>query len=183
MRSAFAFRNDSEREHHAHYGRGNDEKDGVDLFQGGELHTYEDHHRQGDGGPVGVAGEGALRALGGAEEGDPGHLKHGGGDQGHRGRPKPVEHAVHHLGLAEFLQKPGDDKNDDDGGEDESQGGDHAPQDTAAGEARVGSHVDPHGTGGGFGDGDHVGKLAGGEPAGAFPQVGEEGDGGEAAAY
>ena len=103
----------SEGKHHAHHRGGEDEENGVDLFQRRELHAQEHHHRQRDGGPVGVAGKGALQPRGGAEQGDPGHLEHGGGDEGHRGCPKAVEHSIHHLGLAEFLQELGDDEDDD----------------------------------------------------------------------
>ena len=177
------FWNGLEGEHNPHHCRGDDEEDGMNLFQGGVLHTYKDGHCQGDGGPVGVAGEGALQPLGGAKEGDPGYLEHGGGDEGHRGCPKAIEYPVHHLGLAEFLQKLRNDENDNNGGEDEPQGGDHPAQHPTTGETYIGGHIHPHGAGGGFRDSDHVGQLAGGEPAGAVAQVGEEGDGGQSPSH
>ena len=59
---------------------------------------------------------------------------------------------------------------------------DHAAEESGHVAAYIGGHVDADGAGGGLGDGDHVGQLSGGEPAGALPDVGEEGDGGQAAA-
>ena len=117
------------------------------------------------------------------EHGDSDHQQARRGDQTHRAGAQAVKGRVHSLVLAEFLQHPGDDQDDDDGGSHQAQGRHHRAGYPGGGKAHVGGHIDADGARGGLGHGDHIRKLCRGKPAGFIRHAVEEGQGRHPAAH